>query len=362
MQRRRFLQKMGPIGGLLATSPAFLGFNKKPFEEQSLHPPYLQAGDFVGITCPAGTVATQNGRYAENVLKNWGFRVKNGSTLGLNWQGFAGKDEERAIDLQRQLDDPVIKAILFGRGGYGVMRIMDKINWAGFQKNPKWLIGFSDITAIHCHVNGNFGIPTIHGKMAMGFTNGDTDAELSVKNAIMGTPLRYSWPAHPLNRLGNSDGLLTGGNLSLIYAMQASPSELDTRNKILFIEDVGEYIYSVDRMLINLKRSGKLKHLAGLVVGGFANVRMEEDGFFTMSMEEVIFEKVKEYDFPVAFGFPAGHQKMNMALKFYMPYQLQIQATGCVLAEPQATQSIPTQPVSQDSLSAQAPLPTKIRI
>jgi muramoyltetrapeptide carboxypeptidase len=350
MRRRQFLERLGPLGGLLAAAPAALAFTPDPPRTAGPYPPYLKEGDFVGITCPAGSVAYQNARYAESALKRWGLKTKIGSTVGKDWHRFAGTDEERATDFQRQLDDPIIKAIMFGRGGYGTMRMMDKINWDGFKKNPKWLIGYSDITAFHCHVASNFGIPTVHGKMALGFNGGESPSEVSVRDAIMGKPLMYKWEKHPLNREGKADGLLVGGNLSLIYAMQAGPSELDTKGKILFIEDVSEYKYTVDRMLMNLKRSGKLKSLSGLIVGGFTQTKMDGDGYFSMSMEDIILEKVKEYDYPVAFGFPAGHQTPNLALKLGVPYHLDIKEEFCVIAEPHAIQPFFPEVFGHDSI------------
>jgi muramoyltetrapeptide carboxypeptidase len=356
MQRRSFLEKFGSLGALVAASPSLLAFKPDPPAKYVPHPPYLKEGDFVGITCPAGSIDQKDARYAEVMLSRWGLKTKIGKTIGKDWNRFAGTDEERAADLQHQLDDPMVKAIIFGRGGYGTMRMMDKINWDGFKKNPKWLIGYSDITAFHCHINRNFGIPTIHGRMAAGFGTVEDYSETSLKNALTGKPLMYKWKSFGLNRPGSVQGQLVGGNLSLIYAMQASPSELDTKGKILFIEDVSEYKYTVDRMLMNLKRSGKLENLAALLVGGFTQTKEDADGYFRMTMEDIIFEKVAEYKYPVAFAFPAGHQSPNLALKFGMPHQLVIGEEECMLAEPHAIQ--PFAPITFGHDSIPAPIDT----
>ncbi len=321
MRRRNFLQYLAPLGaGLLGGQDLLAGTD--PAMKLGLNPPYLKPGDMLGITCPAGSIEPKDARYTEVMLAKWGFKSRVGSTVGKHWQRFAGTDLERAADFQRMIDDPMIKAIIFGRGGYGVIRMMDLINWDYFKKHPKWLVGYSDITALHCHINRNFSIPTIHARMAGGFNAVEDESEISLRNALMGKQVDYRWKAHPLNREGKATGMLVGGNLSMIYAMQASPSELDTTNKILFIEDVSEYKYTVDRMLMNLKRSDKFNNLAGLIIGGFTGTKTEGDGYFTMSMEEIILEKVKDCGFPVSFGFPGGHQSPNLAIKLGMHYTL----------------------------------------
>jgi muramoyltetrapeptide carboxypeptidase len=352
MLRRDFLNRLGPLGATIASVPALFSFKTEPSLSKGPHPPYLKPGDFIGITCPAGTIDQREARYAEVMLGRWGYKTKLGNTIGKNWHRFAGTDEERATDLQRLLDDPVVKAIIFGRGGYGTMRMMDMVNWESFKKNPKWLVGYSDITAFHCHINRNFAIPTIHGRMAGGFGSVEDDSELSLKEVLSGKPMNYRWRPNALNRTGNAEGILVGGNLSLIYAMQAGPSELDTTNKILFIEDVSEYKYTVDRMLMNLKRSGKLSKLAGLVVGGFTATKEEAEGYFTMSMEEIIFEKVREYKFPVCFGFPAGHQRPNLAMKFGMTYSMKVNEQECILGEPEGFRPQFPAPYGHDSIPA----------
>lgn len=237
------------------------------------------------------------------------------------------------------LDDDSINAILFGRGGYGAMRMMDKLNYEKFMRKPKWLVGYSDITALHCQVQSLCGIPTIHADMGNGFGDEEDASSMSLQKMLMGVKQPYQAEPFVLNRNGEASGKLVGGNLSLVTAMHGSKSELDTAGKLLFIEDVGEYKYTVDRMMLTLKRSGKLDKLAGLIVGGFTAIKKEEEEIepekdkFLLTVEELILEKVKEYNYPVCFHFPAGHQKVNLALKLGMNYRLQVSADKTILSE-----------------------------
>jgi muramoyltetrapeptide carboxypeptidase len=226
-----------------------------------------------------------------------------------------------------------VKAIMFARGGYGVMRMMDKVDWSAFARKPKWLIGFSDITAFHCHIHTLYGVPTIHADMGNGFSAADDPASISLKKMLTGTRQPYQVDGYYLNRLGTATGKLVGGNLSLITAMQGSKSALDTAGKILLIEDVSEYKYTIDRMLMNLKRSGRLDNLAGLVVGGFTATKADTEDTFDMSVEEIILEKVKEFSYPVCFHFPAGHQRLNLALKLGAYHRLEVTAGRSYLTE-----------------------------
>ncbi|TAD92568.1 MAG: LD-carboxypeptidase [Bacteroidetes bacterium] len=296
-------------------------------------PRYLRPGDTISITCPASAVDAKDLEQCKTLLEQWGYRVKYGNTVGQHWQRFGGTDAERAADVQRLLDDSKTDAIMFGRGGYGIMRMMDKLNWSGFLKHPKWLIGFSDITAFHCHAHSALGVATLHADMGSGIRLPEDDAARSLKRALSGQAMRYHAPAHKLNRYGTATAPLVGGNLSLIYAMQGSKSALQTDGKILLIEDVSEYKYTVDRMMMNLKRSGKLDNLAGLVVGGFTATKEDTETSFNMTMEEVIFEKVQGYSYPVCFNFPSGHQKQNMALKLGCYHQFEVLKNGTSLSE-----------------------------
>jgi muramoyltetrapeptide carboxypeptidase len=354
VNRKHFLQTILPVG-----LGAFFLKNAWAFSDPviqpvwSFTPKYLQPGDTIAITCPASPLDAEEARNCVNALKSWGYKIKMGQTVGDHWQRFGGTDEERAADLQACLDDDNVAAVLFGRGGYGVMRIMDKINWEKFALKPKWLVGYSDITAIHCHVNAVYGIPTLHADMANGFNGTEDQALLSMKRALSGGIINYTFPGYEGNKSGLVTGELVGGNLSLIYAMQASKSELKTDGKILLIEDVSEYKYTVDRMLMNLKRSGKLENLAALAVGSFTATKTDTETSFPMSIEEIIYDKVKEYSYPVCFHFPAGHQRLNLALKLGVNYQFTVGRSSCNLTEVplQQIKKIET-PLLPDSLQA----------
>jgi muramoyltetrapeptide carboxypeptidase len=287
-------------------------------------PAYLKKGDTIGLTCPAGYMAAEKAQTCISTLQQWGFEVMVGKTLGsssVNY--FSGTDEERLDELQAMLDDPAINAILCARGGYGVSRIIDRISFKKFNKHPKWIIGYSDITVLHAHLYSNYKTASIHSPMAAAFNNGENHNEYirSLHRALVGRKGIYKSAVHPFNRQGRASGPLVGGNLSLLSHLVGTPSDLKTANKILFIEDTGELIYSTDRMMQQLKRSGKLERLAGLVVGGFTEVRDTERPF-GQTVEELIHELVKEYDYPVCYNFPVSHGKENYALKVGITYQL----------------------------------------
>ena len=298
-------------------------------------PPYLKKGDTIGITCPAGYMPAEKADDCIKTLQKWGFQVMVGKTLGSRSTNyFSGTDEERRDELQAMLDMPEISAILFGRGGYGLSRIIDQLDFKAFRKNPKWLIGFSDITVIHCHVWQRFGISTIHASMAAAFHEADkmNQQVSSLHKVITGKKISYSTKAHGFNRNGKTRAQLVGGNLALLTHLIGSPSELKTDGKILFIEDVGEYIYQVDRMMYQLKRSGKLDKLAGMIIGGFTDMK-DSTRPFGQSTEEVIRDILKPYSFPVCFGFPVSHGQENLALKTGMLYELSVTANRTTLKE-----------------------------
>ena len=287
-------------------------------------PPYLKKGDTIGITCPAGYMATAKAETCIDTLQQWGFQVMVGKTLGSGSKNyFSGIDADRRDELQAMLDDDSIHAILFGRGGYGMGRIIDQLDFTKFKKKPKWLIGFSDITVIHCHLNRQLKIAAMHAPMAAAFNDGENEFIQSLHKAITGKKAKYKCSSHPFNKTGTVSAELVGGNLSLLTHLIGTSSELNTNSKILFIEDIGEYIYQADRMLYQLKRSGKLNKLAGLVVGGFTDIK-DTDRSFGKTIYEVISAIVTEYDYPVCFGFPVSHEKENYALKIGVQYQLQV--------------------------------------
>ena len=300
----------------------------------SITPPYLQQGDTIGIVCPSGYMPYKNAETCISTLKQWGFKVKVGNTLGSQFNYFSGSDEERLADLQSMLDDKTVKAILCGRGGYGLSRIIDSINFESFIQNPKWIIGFSDITILHAHINKQLGIATIHAPMAAAFNDGGFENEFvqSLRQVLVGEEISYSCAPHPLNKMGKVKGELIGGNLTIIAHLIGSESGYDTDGKILFLEDVGEYLYNIDRLFIQLKRSGLLDNLAALVIGGFTDMK-DTIIPYGSDVYSIIHQHLLSYDYPVCFGFPVGHQTNNYALKVGGIYQLNITDVEVVLRE-----------------------------
>jgi muramoyltetrapeptide carboxypeptidase len=298
-------------------------------------PPYLQAGDTIGLVCPAGYMPVEKVSECIRVLNTeWGFTTKVGNTIGKQHHYFSGTDEERLADFQEMLDDDGVKAILCGRGGYGMSRIIDRIDFKKFKKQPKWIIGYSDITVLHSHLYSNYYISSLHAPMAGAFNDEGSKNEyvLSLKNALEGKKLKYKCDPHEFNRKGEAVGELVGGNLALLAHLAGTESDIKTRGRILFIEDVGEYIYNIDRMMHQLKRSGKLSKLAGLIVGGFTEIKDTERPF-GQTVYEVINDVVKDYDYPVCFGFPVSHTKENYALKMGVGYKLKIGKSKVLLEE-----------------------------
>jgi len=264
----------------------------------------------------------------------WGYGVRVGATVGTSYHYFSGTDDERRADLQSMLDDPSIRAILFGRGGYGLGRIIDQLDFRKFRKNPKWLIGFSDITVIHSHVFSRFGIATLHAPMANAFNEDGYKGPYvkSLHDALKGKKAVYNKTRHPFDRKGKAKGQLVGGNLALLAHLCGTGSDIDTRGRILFMEDVGEYLYNVDRMMYQLKRSGMFKGLAGLVLGGFTDMK-DTTQPFGQDTWSLLRDIVAEYDFPVCFDFPVSHGKCNHALKVGGVYTLEVGARGTSLRE-----------------------------
>lgn len=308
---------------------------------QPIIPPYLKPGDTVGISAPAGYILEKEIQPAKLKLEEWGFKVRIGYTVGKRDFSFGGTDQQRANDLQIMIDDPNVKAILCARGGYGVTRIIDKLSFTRFKEKPKWIIGFSDITALLIHVNRNFNTASIHSKMCNSFPENWLTAEpqvqesiLSIKQALTGTKMKYTVPVSPMNRKGLGTGQLIGGNLSIIQNLMGTNSEIKTEGKILFLEEVSEYLYSLDRMMVNLQRSKKLEKLSGIVIGGFNRLKPDDPGEeFGRTVEEIILSKVGGYTFPVCFNFPVGHQKYNMALKCGVRHTLTVRDDTVELTE-----------------------------
>ncbi len=298
-------------------------------------PPYLKKGDTIGITCPSGYLAASNVKDCISTLQSWGYEVMVGKTVGSDSQNyFSASDEDKIAELQAMLDDASIHAILFGRGGYGMTRIIDKLNFNRFKRNPKWLMGFSDITAMHCHVLSNFQIASIHGPMASAFKPKSASIENieSLHRIITGKKIKYAFESHLLNIKGKSSGNLVGGNLTLLANTIGTRSEIDTKNNILFIEDIGEYLYSIDRLLYQLKRSGKLKNLKGLLIGGFTDMKDTERPF-GKTIYQLIAEAIGEVSYPVCYNFPVSHGKENLALKIGVEYELNVTSQKTTLKE-----------------------------
>jgi muramoyltetrapeptide carboxypeptidase len=297
-------------------------------------PPYLKKGDTVGMICPSGYMPLEKMQKCIDTLQSWGFEVKRGRTLGAQCNYFSGTDAERLADLQSMLDDDNVKAILCARGGYGLSRIIDAINFDKFIQHPKWVIGYSDITLLHAHIYSNFNIASLHAPMAAAFNEIRESEEYiqSIYNSLTGAHQAYTIPSHNLNRTGTGEGELLGGNLALLAHIIGSSSDISTKNKILFIEDIGEYKYNIDRMLMQLKRAGKLDELAGFVVGKFTDIK-DTIISFGQELYELIFDKVKEYNYPVCFDFPVGHVKENLSLKIGVKYELSVSTDTLMLKE-----------------------------
>jgi len=297
-------------------------------------PPYLKPGDTIGILCPAGFMPLEKAQTCIETLTDWGYKVVTGKTLGHQFNYFSGTDEERLQDLQQMLDDESIKAILCARGGYGTGRIIDRLHFKKFKEHPKWIIGFSDITALHSHIYKHYKIASMHAPMAAAFNDEEYENKYvqSLHDALIGRKADYVVEGNILNQNGKASGILVGGNLSLLAHLIGTSSDVKTKNKILFIEDIGEYIYNVDRMMYQLKRSGKLEELKGLIIGRFSEMK-DTTIPFGQTTEAVIKDIVKEYDYPVCFGFPVSHDKENYALKIGVKYRLKVTATSVELKE-----------------------------
>ena len=338
MNRKNFLSSILPFTA--SANDTIKGHNQIDPEARPLIPAYLKKGDTIGITCPAGFITSEEIKPAIDKLIEWGFEISIGNTVGKRDFTFGGTDDERLNDFQQMLDDKKIRAILCARGGYGAVRIIDKIDFSKFAVHPKWIIGFSDITVMHSHLNRNYGIASIHSKMCNSFPDDWSKAEPvqietieSIQKCLTGEKLNYPIIPNQKNKTGIATGILVGGNLKTIESLTGSKSDLVTTNKILFVEDTGEYLYSIDRMFWNLKRSGKLSNLAALIVGGFKIKKDDEGEEFGKILEEIVLEKVKEFNYPVCFDFPVGHQKNNFALKCGLRHTLTVGLNECFLTE-----------------------------
>lgn len=291
-------------------------------------PPYLKPGDTVALVATARKINKEELAPAVAILESYGLVVAPGRHLFKEHNQFAGTDTERAEDLQWAIDNPSVKAIIIARGGYGTLRIADHINFDPLLKSPKWVVGYSDVTVLHAALL-KLGIACIHGTMLFQFSR-HLESTYTIKTLLFGEELSYTVPPHALNRAGTATAALTGGNLSLLYALASTPTEVDTEGKILFIEDLDEYLYHIDRMMLQLKRAGKLKGLKGLIVGGMSDMK-DNTIAFGKAVEEIIADAVKDYHYPVCFGFPAGHIERNLALCLGREVQLTVNEQGAGL-------------------------------
>ena len=298
-----------------------------------IQPSHLSQGDTIGIVCPSGNISLEKVQICIQTLEKWGYQVKLGKTVGAKKDSFSGTDIERAADLQTMFDDPSVKAILCARGGYGASRIIAAMNFKHFNEQPKWVIGFSDITVLHAAILKQ-NCMSIHGPMAAAFAKGEAGEPYiqSLKQVLEGEKTSYTIPAHSMNTLGNAKAELVGGNLCILAHLIGSKNALDTNGKILFIEDVGEYHYNIDRLLIQCKNAGFFDNLAGLVIGGFTDLK-DPSSDFGATAYEIIKEHTLGYTYPICFDFPISHSLPNYAIKQGQVYSLAVSAQEVSLTE-----------------------------
>ncbi|MEO1031149.1 MAG: LD-carboxypeptidase [Bacteroidota bacterium] len=296
-----------------------------------IQPPYLKAGDTVAIVAPSGILKNRERevQQAKDLLKSWGLYAIVGKHVFSKANHFAGTDDERCEDLQGAMDDSKISAIWCARGGYGTVRILDKLDYTKFKENPKWIIGYSDITALHNQLH-NKGFESLHALMCVSLTQDLSEVETSLetfKSALFGKPTGYTLEGTTYNRAGEASGQLVGGNLTMLHTMLGSKESIDTSGKILFIEEIGEYKYHIDRMLQSMKRAGYFNDLKGLIVGDMTKLRKNTTLWGT-SVEQLILDALSEYDFPIAFNMRAGHEKDNRALVLGRTIKLEVSKTA----------------------------------
>lgn len=288
-------------------------------------PKFLKKGDKIGIIAPARKIEMDELKASIAVFESWGLQVELGENIFAQDRQFAGTDQQRAEDLQNMLDDPEIKAIVCARGGYGTIRLLPLLNFSRFRQDPKWIVGYSDITALHAHLNQNLDMQSVHGIMPLNFPSDGKEnrAIVTLKNALFGKGNTYEFDKHTFNREGKVSGEITGGNLSVLYSIAGTKYDIDPSGKILVIEDLDEYLYHIDRMMMNLKMGGKLENLKALIVGGMTAMN-DNTTPFGRTAYEIVRDAVKEYNYPVCFNFPIGHIENNYAVVFGGRCELEI--------------------------------------
>ena len=294
-------------------------------------PEKIKIGDKIGIVSTARKISFHELYPAQEVLESWGLEVVFGNFLFEVDNQFAGTTEQRVIDFQNMINDDAISAILCARGGYGTVQIIDRIDFSNLYKSPKWIIGFSDITVLHSHLN-RIGLATLHATMPINFSKNTPQSLDSLYKAMFRIENSIVISSHKLNRLGKAEAEIVGGNLSIIYSLLGSSSDINTDYKILFLEDLDEYLYHIDRMIINIKRNGKFNNLQAMIIGGMSNMN-DNDISFGKTAEEIISEHVKGYDFPICFGFPSGHIDDNRSIILGVRSVLEIHENGVNLSQ-----------------------------
>jgi len=294
-------------------------------------PEKLKLGDKIGMISTARKISLKELNNAIKIIENWGIEVVLGKNLFKENHQFSGTIEQRTTDLQSMIDNDAIKAILCVRGGYGTVQIIDKIDFSKITQSPKWIIGYSDITVLHSHLH-NLGVASLHASMPINFEKNTNVAIKSLKNSLFNSKNKIKTTVHPFNKFGQVNAEIVGGNLSILYSLLGSNSDVNTEGKILFIEDLDEYLYHIDRMMMSLKRNGKLKKLKGMIVGGMSDMN-DNDIPFGKTAEQIIFDHTKKYTFPLCFGFPAGHINDNRCIKFGVKSVLEITENGVSLSQ-----------------------------
>ena len=294
-------------------------------------PKKLKIGDKIGIISTARKISLEELSSAIKLLESWGIKVVLGRNLFEKDNQFSGTIKQRSTDLQQMIDDNSIKAILCARGGYGTVQIIDNIDFSNLRNNPKWIVGYSDVTVLHSHLH-NLGFASLHATMPINFETNTKESLKSLKNSLFKIERSIECKAHPFNRFGKTEADIVGGNLSILYSLLGSDSDINTDGKILFIEDLDEYLYHIDRMMMNLKRNGKLEKIRGLIVGRMSDMN-DNTISFGKTAEEIILDSTKDYDFPICFGFPAGHLDDNRSILLGVSSVLEITANGVSLSQ-----------------------------